>query len=137
MPRKVTDKAPQKSLAPARAPRKPRSSALVAPAPKKKSRPPRTAVASAQIPPEIAAWFERRGWTPRPHQLALLDAARERRSTLLIAPTGAGKTLAGFLPSLISIHAGGRKKTGAGLYTLYISPLKALAADVERNLTHP
>ncbi|MET0432407.1 MAG: ligase-associated DNA damage response DEXH box helicase, partial [Hyphomicrobium sp.] len=89
------------------------------------------------MPPEIASWFARRGWTPRPHQLALLEAARERRSTLLIAPTGAGKTLAGFLPSLISIHNGERKKTGAGLFTLYISPLKALAADVERNLTHP
>ncbi|MBS0252167.1 MAG: ligase-associated DNA damage response DEXH box helicase [Proteobacteria bacterium] len=85
----------------------------------------------------MSAWFARRGWTPRPHQLALLQAARERRSTLLIAPTGAGKTLAGFLPSLISIHSGGRKKAGAGLYTLYISPLKALAADVERNLNTP
>ncbi len=85
----------------------------------------------------MAAWFARRGWTPRPHQLALLEAARQRRSTLLIAPTGAGKTLAGFLPSLISIHNGQRKKIGAGLFTLYVSPLKALAADVERNLTHP
>lgn len=91
----------------------------------------------AGLPPEIAAWFKKRGWTPRPHQLALLEAGRERRSTLLIAPTGAGKTLAGFLPSLVSIASRGREKSGAGLFTLYISPLKALAADVERNLTQP
>ena len=89
------------------------------------------------LPPQIAAWFARRGWTPRAHQLALLQAARERRSTLLIAPTGAGKTLAGFLPSLVALGNGARKKAGAGLFTLYVSPLKALAADVARNLIRP
>jgi len=139
VPRKATDKPPQRPQPKARpAKSRTRSAALVAASEKKKSRPSRTTTSvTAQFPPEIAAWFARRGWTPRPHQLALLEAARERRSTLLIAPTGAGKTLAGFLPSLISIHNGNRKKTGAGLYTLYVSPLKALAADVERNLTHP
>lgn len=105
--------------------------------PSKKSQRPRRAPVTAELPPEIAAWFKKRDWTPRPHQLALLEAGRERRSTLLIAPTGAGKTLAGFLPSLVSIASRGREKTGAGLFTLYISPLKALAADVERNLTQP
>jgi ATP-dependent helicase Lhr and Lhr-like helicase len=110
---------------------------LLTSAPEKKTRRARPAPVNEPLPPEIAAWFTRRGWKPRPHQLALLEAARQRRSTLLIAPTGAGKTLAGFLPSLIAIHNGLRKKTGAGLFTLYISPLKALAADVERNLTHP
>lgn len=54
-------------------------------------------------------------------------------STLLIAPTGTGKTLAGFLPSLIAIA---RDKPG-GLHTLYISPLKALTYDMERNLMAP
>ncbi|WP_155831176.1 ligase-associated DNA damage response DEXH box helicase [Hyphomicrobium sp. 802] len=138
MPRKTTDKPPRKARPPtSRAKPKPRGAALVAPLPKKKSRRAEAAPDTAHLPPEIADWFAHRGWTPRPHQLALLEAARERRSTLLIAPTGAGKTLAGFLPSLISIHNGGRKKTGAGLYTLYISPLKALAADVERNLNTP
>jgi ATP-dependent Lhr-like helicase len=92
---------------------------------------------SNALPPEIVSWFARRGWTPRPHQLALLDAARARRSTLLIAPTGAGKTLAGFLPTLVALGGGSRKKKGAGLFTLYVSPLKALAADVARNLTQP
>ena len=93
---------------------------------------------SVALPEPFAGWFHSRGWTPRPHQLALLAAARERRSTLLIAPTGAGKTLAGFLPSLIgglaAVHS---ERKGAGLKTLYISPLKALAVDVARNLMQP
>ena len=93
------------------------------------------------LPDPFLAWFARRGWTPRPHQLALLAKAKARRSTLLIAPTGAGKTLAGFLPSLVSLSQAGPRKRGAGkgagLHTLYISPLKALAVDVARNLTTP
>ena len=89
------------------------------------------------LPDPFARWFARRGWTPRPHQTALLAASAQRRSTLLIAPTGAGKTLAGFLPSLVSLASRGRAKKGAGLHTLYISPLKALAVDVQRNLTTP
>lgn len=63
----------------------------------------------------------------------MLERYENRESTLLIAPTGTGKTLAGFLPSLIDIHE--RKFTG--LHTLYISPLKALTQDIERNLMHP
>ncbi|MBN9290225.1 MAG: DEAD/DEAH box helicase, partial [Hyphomicrobium denitrificans] len=96
-----------------------------------------TALKKPVLPPEIAAWFSRRGWQPRAHQLALLDAARQRQSTLLIAPTGAGKTLAGFLPSLVALGGEKRPRSGAGLFTLYISPLKALATDVERNLIEP
>ena len=61
----------------------------------------------------------------------MLEAARAGQSVLLIAPTGAGKTLAGFLPSLVDLAAAPR----AGLHTLYVSPLKALAVDVARNLT--
>lgn len=52
---------------------------------------------------------------------------------LLIAPTGGGKTLAGFLPTLVDLADGDHE----GLHTLYISPLKALAADIRRNLTTP
>ncbi len=88
---------------------------------------------STALPSRFAEWFARRGWTPHPHQLALLAAAREGRSALLIAPTGGGKTLAGFLPSLVELAEGPRE----GLHTLYISPLKALAIDVHRNLTAP
>ncbi|MCZ8147714.1 MAG: DEAD/DEAH box helicase, partial [Roseomonas sp.] len=73
------------------------------------------------LPEPFAAWCASRGWQPRAHQLALVDAARDGASTLLIAPTGGGKTLAGFLPSLIDLHAAPQD----GLHTLYISPLKA------------
>lgn len=64
--------------------------------------------------------------------------AEEGRSALLVAPTGAGKTLAGFLPSLVELsqarHARANRKS---LHTLYISPLKALAVDVSRNVETP
>ncbi len=59
---------------------------------------------------------------------------------LLIAPTGAGKTLAGFLPSLVDLSNRPKRKPGEpyrGVHTLYISPLKALAVDIERNLGKP
>ncbi|TAJ32708.1 ligase-associated DNA damage response DEXH box helicase [Bosea sp. (in: a-proteobacteria)] len=97
--------------------------------------------APSPLPPAFEAWFQSRGWSVRPHQLALLEEARAGRSTLLVAPTGAGKTLAGFLPSLVELagregKAGG-KAQGDGLHTLYISPLKALAVDIARNLDAP
>ncbi|WP_110779936.1 ligase-associated DNA damage response DEXH box helicase [Rhodopseudomonas faecalis] len=135
------------------------------------------------LPERFRQWFAARGWAPRPHQLALLDQARQQRSALLIAPTGAGKTLAGFLPTLVELSsplplhlsplagrgrlagAAGKSGEGAdeiaaelateappsprtrgegqaaphsgGLHTLYISPLKALAVDIARNLETP
>ncbi|ABD09296.1 DEAD/DEAH box helicase [Rhodopseudomonas palustris HaA2] len=145
------------------------------------------------LPDRFRHWFAARGWTPRAHQLALLRQARAQRSALLIAPTGAGKTLAGFLPTLVELSeaapnlspiagrgrlAGVAGKSGEGadelpiagaavcaeapphparraalaappsprargegssrgLHTLYISPLKALAVDIARNLEAP
>ena len=130
------------------------------------------------LPEPFLQWFASRGWAPREHQLELLAKARAGRSVLLIAPTGAGKTLAGFLPSLVELSTatcgpetaslpgpvsslprigegrgaaanigGGRSarliSTGrgirrdGGLHTLYISPLKALAVDIARNLERP
>jgi ATP-dependent Lhr-like helicase len=62
----------------------------------------------------------------------MLEAA-DRPCQLLIAPTGGGKTMAGFLPTLADLADG----THQGLHTLYVSPLKALAADIRRNLTGP
>jgi ATP-dependent Lhr-like helicase len=136
---------------------------------------------TAALPEPFARWFGRRGWEPRAHQLELLAKARAGRSVLLIAPTGAGKTLAGFLPSLVELsttfpgtrsaplppaqrapsplvgegRGGGATQQVArlkarplistsrgvrregGLHTLYISPLKALAVDIARNLETP
>jgi ATP-dependent helicase Lhr and Lhr-like helicase len=167
------------------------------------------------LPDRFRRWFAARGWSPREHQLALLAKARDDRSALLIAPTGAGKTLAGFLPTLVELSGsssvvrssplpprsggeglvpakplgeagsgvgglsarssgsefaepsptpdpspprasrarGGEKQTSPsqsafistgrglqrsrGLHTLYISPLKALAVDIARNLETP
>jgi ATP-dependent Lhr-like helicase len=106
----------------------------------------------ALLPQKFARWFAARGWTPRPHQLELLAKAQGGRSVLLIAPTGGGKTLAGFLPTLVEVsdaHAVQQRTTSklrstgrsivrtGGLHTLYISPLKALAVDIARNLETP
>ncbi len=77
-------------------------------------------------------WFGQKGWTMHPHQRDMLDRASDP-SLLLIAPTGGGKTLAGFLPTLAELAEGGHQ----GLHTLYVSPLKALAADIRRNLGAP
>lgn len=85
------------------------------------------------LPELFDTWFAEQGWAPRAHQLAMLDAARDGESVLLIAPTGGGKTLAGFLPNLIELAGAPRQ----GLHTIYVSPLKALATDIVRNLTRP
>ncbi|MBC6980145.1 ligase-associated DNA damage response DEXH box helicase [Caulobacter sp. 17J80-11] len=89
------------------------------------------------LPPRFDAWFASRGWRPRRHQLEMVEQARAGRHALLIAPTGGGKTLAGFLPSLIDLTERPRPNTPRGIHTLYLSPLKALAVDVERNLMTP
>ena len=96
--------------------------------------------ANGFLPEAFQRWFATRGWTPRQHQLDLLKNAEAGKSALLIAPTGAGKTLAGFLPSLVSLSRRTKRKLGqrpSGIHTLYISPLKALAVDIERNLAKP
>ncbi|MCB5425274.1 ligase-associated DNA damage response DEXH box helicase [Altererythrobacter sp. CC-YST694] len=91
------------------------------------------------LPPEIEGWFAGRGWRLRDHQRAMYRAARSGRHALLVADTGAGKTLAGFLPTLADFapSALAGEPVPDGLHTLYISPLKALAHDVQRNLLTP
>ena len=84
------------------------------------------------LPEVIESWFRSRGWQIHPHQRAMFDRAGAP-ATLLIAPTGGGKTMAGFLPTLAELSGGGHQ----GLHTLYVSPLKALAADIKRNLRTP
>ncbi len=63
----------------------------------------------------------------------MLREGRAGRHALLVAATGAGKTLAGFLPTLAELI----DNPGEGLHTLYVSPLKALAVDIQRNLVTP
>ena len=94
------------------------------------------ATQAALLPPKFEQWFAARGWAARPHQLECLAAAEAGLSHLLIAPTGGGKTLAGFLPSLVALDGRAPPQEGR-LHTLYISPLKALAVDIARNLETP
>jgi len=89
----------------------------------------------AAIPPELDQWFAARGWRVRRHQAEMLSADLAGQHALLVADTGAGKTLAGFLPTLAAFCGAGPHPDG--LHTLYVSPLKALAHDVQRNLTTP
>jgi ATP-dependent Lhr-like helicase len=85
-----------------------------------------------RLPASLAAFFAAKGWTLHPHQTDMLARAGDP-ATLLIAPTGGGKTLAGFLPTLSELG----ENPPSGLHTLYISPLKALTADIRRNLRTP
>ncbi len=88
---------------------------------------------SASDPP-LTAWLAGKGWSWFPHQLQTLAAAQSGKDVLLCAPTGAGKTLSGFLPSFADLLANDKR---SGLHTLYISPLKALTVDVHRNVGRP
>ena len=96
-------------------------------------------VTAASLPPEIADWFAGRGWRVRQHQMDMLAVSDAGRHALLVADTGAGKTLAGFLPTLAAFCPSriGDGERPEGLHTLYVSPLKALAHDVQRNLVTP
>ena len=85
------------------------------------------------LPAPLTDWFASRGWSPRRHQLDMLAEGRAGQHALLVAATGAGKTLAGFLPTLAELI----EQPTEGLHTLYVSPLKALAVDIQRNLVTP
>ena len=86
------------------------------------------------LPASFQNWFTSKGWNPRPHQSETLELGLKGQSTLLISPTGGGKTLAGFLPTLVELA---EPHVTDGIHTLYISPLKALAVDIARNLEAP
>jgi ATP-dependent Lhr-like helicase len=96
------------------------------------------ASSAATLPEHFSAWFARKQWQLRDYQKQMLSEKDQHNTTLLIAPTGAGKTLSGFLPSLVELHDAVREDSGfKGLHTLYISPLKALTQDIHRNLLQP
>ncbi|WP_255353991.1 ligase-associated DNA damage response DEXH box helicase [Brevundimonas sp. Leaf363] len=95
---------------------------------------------TSTLPPLFASWFASRGWSARRHQMEMVAAAGRGEHALLVAPTGGGKTLAGFLPTLVELAERGPRPAfgpGSGVHTLYLSPLKALTTDVERNLMTP
>ncbi len=87
---------------------------------------------TADLPNRFEQWFHERGWQMHPHQQDMITRSGSP-CLLLIAPTGGGKTLAGFLPTLLELEDGDH----TGLHTIYVSPLKALAADIKRNLKAP
>ncbi len=95
------------------------------------------------LPAQFEQWFAARGWQPYPHQLDVIEASQTSDTVLLIAPTGGGKTLSGFLPGLIQTAANRESKLKSEssrrsrLRMLYLSPLKALATDIHRNLQVP
>ena len=88
----------------------------------------------SDLPTIFSNWFSSKGWSPRSHQLEMLKLGLKGESALLISPTGGGKTLAGFLPTLVELA---EAHITEGIHTLYISPLKALAVDIARNLSAP
>ena len=88
--------------------------------------------------PAVARWFRESYAAPTPAQAGGWPRIAEGRSTLILAPTGSGKTLAAFLYAIDEIlRHGGRGKSPRGVHTLYLSPLRALATDIERNLSAP
>ena len=87
-----------------------------------------------EFSPATAAWFAAAFAEPTPAQEGAWSAIGAGADTLVIAPTGSGKTLAAFLWALDQLASGARAE---GTRVLYVSPLKALAVDVERNLRSP
>ena len=84
------------------------------------------------LPASFHDWFASKGWSLHPHQQTMVERAHDP-ALLLIAPTGGGKTLSGFLPTLAELS----EDNAPGLHTIYVSPLKALATDIKRNLQNP
>lgn len=88
--------------------------------------------------PLVAGWFEARFGAPTPPQAAGWSAIAARRDTLIAAPTGSGKTLAAFLWAIDDLVRSARDGTlGDETRVLYVSPLKALGNDIEKNLAAP
>ena len=87
----------------------------------------------APFSPETRAWFERTFSEPTPAQALGWPAIATGGHTLIQAPTGSGKTLAAFLYGIDKLNP----EPGQGLRLLYVSPLKALNYDIERNLRGP
>ncbi len=91
----------------------------------------------ARFHPAVRDWFERSFAAPTPAQEQGWPPIQAGESTLLLAPTGSGKTLAAFLSCLDRLAFSPEPPKLGRLRVVYVSPLKALAVDVERNLRAP
>src|SRR5690349_1302291 len=92
----------------------------------------------ASFHPIVAEWFAQTLGEPTRAQALGWAAIRERRHTLIAAPTGSGKTLAAFLTALDElVHDGVRAPLADEVRVVYVSPLKALSADIHKNLAEP
>ena len=88
--------------------------------------------------PIVAQWFSEALGTPTAAQVQGWTAIRERRHTLIAAPTGSGKTLAAFLTALDDlVQEGLQAPLPDEVRVVYVSPLKALSADIHKNLVEP
>jgi ATP-dependent helicase Lhr and Lhr-like helicase len=97
-----------------------------------------TAALLTSFHPAVRTWFERRFGTPTDAQLEGWPTILARKNTLLAAPTGSGKTIAAFLVGIDQLIRDAEAGTlPEGTAILYISPLKALGNDIERNLEQP
>ncbi len=83
----------------------------------------------------IGLWLKKKGWVLYDHQIETLNFIKQGFDVILHAPTGGGKTIGGFMPSIDDFINNNYKSQP--FHTLYISPLKALTADVQRNLLDP
>ncbi|HEX8134937.1 MAG TPA: DEAD/DEAH box helicase, partial [Actinomycetes bacterium] len=83
------------------------------------------------------AWFQSAFAAPTPAQAGAWEALAQNQDVLVVAPTGSGKTLAAFLSAIDRLATAPRVEERRRLRVLYVSPLKALAADIERNLRSP
>ncbi|MCT7660832.1 ATP-dependent helicase [Mycobacterium deserti] len=93
--------------------------------------------ALSRFSPLTREWFTGTFASPTPAQEQAWSAIADGDNTLVIAPTGSGKTLAAFLWAIDELASADPRPPGAGTRVLYVSPLKALAVDVERNLRTP
>ena len=83
----------------------------------------------------IDNWLKKKGWSLYDHQVETFNLIKQGGDVILHAPTGGGKTIGGFMPSIVDFS--NNKCNGQSFHTLYISPLKALTADIQRNLLNP
>ena len=96
-----------------------------------------TTDALAAFHPAVGAWFRAALGEPTLVQSMSWPHIAEGKTTLLLAPTGSGKTLAAFLSAIDRLARAPEPEAKKKLRVLYVSPLKALAVDVERNLRAP